>query len=335
MTYSTTIIAEAGVNHNGKIDLAKRLVNVAAEAGADLVKFQTFKATRLATKSATKASYQKKNISKDQSQFEMLRRLELTEKMHEVLLSHCKKKKISFFSSGFDIQSLDYLNSLGLKRFKIPSGEITNLPYLRHIGTFGKPLILSTGMATLYEIEDALKVLEKVGIRRKNITILHCNTEYPTSMADVNLRAMCTIRDRFGVAVGYSDHTLGFEVAIAAVALGATVIEKHFTLNRNLSGPDHKASLEPKELADMVSRIRNIEKALGDGIKQPSKSELKNKLIVRKSLVAIKSISAGEIFTKENIIAKRPGIGISPMLWDKVVGQVASRNFAKDELIEL
>lgn len=335
MTYSTTIIAEAGVNHNGKIDLAKRLVNVAAEAGADLVKFQTFKATRLATKSATKASYQKKNISKDQSQFEMLRRLELTEKMHEVLLSHCKKKKISFFSSGFDIQSLDYLNSLGLKRFKIPSGEITNLSYLRHIGTFGKPLILSTGMATLYEIEDALKVLEKVGIRRKNITILHCNTEYPTSMADVNLRAMCTIRDRFGVAVGYSDHTLGFEVAIAAVALGATVIEKHFTLNRNLSGPDHKASLEPKELADMVSRIRNIEKALGDGIKQPSKSELKNKLIVRKSLVAIKSISAGEIFTKENIIAKRPGIGISPMLWDKVVGQVASRNFAKDELIEL
>jgi len=224
---------------------------------------------------------------------------------------------------------------LGLKRFKIPSGEITNLPYLRHIGTFGKPLILSTGMATLYEIEDALKVLEKVGMRRKNITVLHCNTEYPTSMADVNLRAMCTIRDRFGVAVGYSDHTLGFEVAIAAVALGATVIEKHFTLNRNLSGPDHKASLEPKELADMVSRIRNIEKALGDGIKQPSKSELKNKLIVRKSLVAIKSISAGEIFTKENIIAKRPGIGISPMLWDKVVGQVASRNFAKDELIEL
>jgi len=335
MTYSTTIIAEAGVNHNGKIDLAKRLVNVAAEAGADLVKFQTFKATRLATKSATKASYQKKNISKDQSQFEMLRRLELTGKMHEVLLSHCKKKKISFFSSGFDIQSLDYLNSLGLKRFKIPSGEITNLPYLRHIGTFGKPLILSTGMATLYEIEDALKVLEKVGMRRKNITVLHCNTEYPTSMADVNLRAMCTIRDRFGVAVGYSDHTLGFEVAIAAVALGATVIEKHFTLNRNLSGPDHKASLEPKELADMVSRIRNIEKALGDGIKQPSKSELKNKLIVRKSLVAIKSISAGEIFTKENIIAKRPGIGISPMLWDKVVGQVASRNFAKDELIEL
>jgi N,N'-diacetyllegionaminate synthase len=331
----TTIIAEAGVNHNGDIDLAKRLVNVAAEAGVDLVKFQSFKTNRLATKSAPKASYQKHNIYKNQSQFEMLSRLELTEEMHRVLLSHCKKKKISFISSGFDIQSLDYLNSLGLKRFKIPSGEITNLPYLRHIGALGKPLILSTGMSTFYEIEDALKVLEEAGMKRKNITVLHCNTEYPTYMAEVNLRAMCAIRDMFGVAVGYSDHTLGFEVAIAAVALGANVIEKHFTLDRNLSGPDHKASLEPKELVDMVRCIRNIEKALGDSIKQPSKSELKNKLIIRKSLVASKIIRAGEIFTDENITAKRPGTGISPMLWDKIIGQVASRDFAVDELIEL
>jgi N,N'-diacetyllegionaminate synthase len=335
MIYHTTIIAEAGVNHNGDLDLAKQLVDIAAVAGADLVKFQTFKASRLVTQNALKAEYQVSSSSKGQSQFEMLSQLELTEKMHESLFAYCKKKKIGFFSTAFDIQSLNYLSKLGLDRFKIPSGEITNLPYLRHIGSFGKPLILSTGMATLHEIENALKVLEETSMSRKNITVLHCNTEYPTPMEDVNLKAMCTIRDTLGVEVGYSDHTLGTEVAIAAVTLGATVIEKHFTLDRNLQGPDHKASLEPTELKNMVSSIRNIEKALGSDIKQPSPSELKNKYIVRKSLVAIQPIRAGEFFTKENIAPKRPGTGVSPMLWDRVIGQVANRSFAVDELIEV
>jgi N,N'-diacetyllegionaminate synthase len=331
----TTIIAEAGVNHNGDLNLARRLVEVAAEAGADLVKFQTFKASLLATKNSPKANYQTQTTFKNQSQFEMLNQLELTDKMHETLMAHCNEKKIDFFSSAFDIQGLDYLRSLGLNRFKIPSGEITNLPYLRQVGSYGKPIILSSGMATLSEIDDALKVLKKVGMSRKNITVLHCNTEYPTPMTDVNLKAMCTIRDTFGVAVGYSDHTPGIEVAIAAVALGATVIEKHFTLNRSLPGPDHKASLEPNELSLMIQSIRNIEKALGSDIKQPSLSELKNKTIVRKSLVATKSIRAGEFFTKDNIATKRPGTGISPMLWDQVVGQTASRDFAEDDLIVL
>ena len=255
--------------------------------------------------------------------------------MNEYLIAHCKKKKIGFFSTAFDIQSLNYLNKLGLDRFKIPSGEITNLPYLRHIGSFGKPLILSTGMSTLYEIENALKVLEQTSMSRKNITVLHCNTEYPTPMEDVNLKAMCTIRDSLGVEVGYSDHTLGTEVAIAAVTLGATVIEKHFTLDRNLKGPDQKSSLEPSELKNMVSSIRNIEKALGSNIKQPTQSELKNKYIVRKSLVAIQPIQKGEFFSTENIAPKRPGTGVSPMLWDRVIGQVANRSYMIDELIEI
>ena len=335
MINSTTIIAEAGVNHNGDIELAKSLVDVAAEAGANLVKFQTFKASRLATQNSPKAKYQIQATSKDESQFDMLSQLELTDEMHKALIVRCNEKKIGFFSSAFDIESLDYLNTLGLNQFKIPSGEITNLPYLRHIGTFGKPLILSTGMAALYEIEDALKALEEVGMMRKNITVLHCNTEYPTPMVDVNLKAMCTIRDTLGVAVGYSDHTLGTEVAIAAVALGATVIEKHFTLDRNLSGPDHKASLEPKELLSMVRSIRNIQKSLGNGIKQISTSEAKNKSVVRKSLVAAKIIHAGEVFTSENITAKRPGTGISPMLWNEVIGQIANKDFAEDEIIKL
>jgi N,N'-diacetyllegionaminate synthase len=335
MIHHTTIIAEAGVNHNGNLDLAKQLVDIAAEAGADLVKFQTFKANRVVTQNALKAEYQLNTASKDQSQFEMLNQLELTEAMHVSLIAYCKKKKIGFFSTAFDIQSLNYLNKLGLDRFKIPSGEITNLPYLRHIGSFGKPLILSTGMSTLHEIENALKVLEETSVLRKNITVLHCNTEYPTPMEDVNLKAMCTIREALGVQVGYSDHTLGTEVAIAAVTLGATVIEKHFTLDRNLKGPDHKASLEPTELKNMVSSIRNIEKALGSNIKQPSQSELKNKYIVRKSLVAIQPIRAGEFFTKENIAPKRPGTGVSPMLWDRVIGQVANRSYMIDELIEI
>jgi len=332
--HHTLIIAEAGVNHNGDMELAKRLIDIAADAGADLVKFQTFSAERLATQSAPKADYQNQTTDRVESQFAMLKQLELSIQMHEVLIAHCQQRNIGFFSTGFDIQSLDYLASLSAERFKIPSGEITNLPYLRHIGGFGKPVILSTGMATLGEIEAALDAVETAGTPRTHITVLHCNTEYPTPMQDVNLRAMCSIRDAFGVAVGYSDHTSGIEVSIAAVALGATVIEKHLTLDRNLPGPDHKASLEPDEFAAMVRAIRNIEQAMGDGIKRPSPSEAKNMPIARKSLVAAKPIHAGERFTPENVTAKRPGTGISPMRWDEVIGRVAARDFAADELIE-
>ena len=334
-TLHTLIIAEAGVNHNGDIEIAKRLIDVAADAGADLVKFQTFNGERLATQSAPKADYQSQTTDQAESQFAMLKQLELSIEMHEVLVTHCHKRNIGFFSTGFDIQSLDYLASLGAECFKVPSGEITNLPYLRHVGGFGKAVILSTGMATLGEIEAALEVLETVGTPRTQITVLHCNTEYPTPMRDVNLRAMCSIRDAFGVAVGYSDHTVGIEVPIAAVALGATVIEKHLTLDCNLPGPDHKASLEPDEFAAMVRAIRNIEQAMGDSIKRPSPSETKNQPIARKSLVAAKQIRAGELFTAENVTAKRPGTGISPMRWDEVIGRVAGRDFSADELISL
>lgn len=335
MSRKTLIIAEAGVNHNGDLEMAMQLVEAAASAGADLVKFQTFSAERLATASAPKADYQNQTTDQKQSQFAMLQQLELTGEMHEQLISHCAKQAIGFFSTGFDIQSVDYLASLGAERFKISSGEITNLPYLRHIGGLGKPLILSTGMATLSEIEAALEALEIAGTPRANITVLHCNTEYPTPMQDVNLRAMTRIRDAFGVAVGYSDHTAGIEVPIAAVALGATVIEKHLTLDRNLPGPDQKASLEPGEFADMVRAIRNIEQAMGDGIKRPSPSEAKNKPIARKSLVAAKPIKVGERFTPENLTAKRPGTGITPMRWDEVMGRSATRDYGADELIEL
>jgi len=331
----TLIIAEAGVNHNGDIDLAKRLIDVAADAGTDLVKFQTFNAERLATQSAPKADYQNQTTDQSESQFAMLKQLELNMEMHELLITHCQQRNIGFLSTGFDIQSLDYLASLGAERFKIPSGEITNLPYLRHVGGLGKPVILSTGMATLGEIDAALEVLETAGTPRTQISVLHCNTEYPTPMDDVNLRAMCSIRDAFGVAVGYSDHTAGIEVPIAAVALGATVIEKHITLDRNLPGPDHKASLEPDEFAEMVRVIRNIEQAMGDGIKRPSPSEAKNKPIARKSLVAAKPIHVGERFTAENVTVKRPGTGISPMRWDEVIDRVAVRDFVADELITL
>ena len=335
MSRKTLIIAEAGVNHNGDLELAKQIVKAAANAGADLVKFQTFTAERLAIDSAPKADYQNQTTDQKQSQFAMLRQLELTAEMHEQLIVYCSKQGIGFFSTGFDLQSVDYLASLGADRFKIPSGEITNLPYLRHVGAFGKPLILSTGMATLGEIEAALAACEIAGTPRSRITVLHCNTEYPTPMQDVNLRAMCSIRDAFGVAVGYSDHTLGIEVPIAAVALGATVIEKHLTLDRNLAGPDHKASLEPDEFAAMVRAIRNIEQAMGDGIKRPSPSEAKNKPIARKSLVAARSIKAGERFTPENLTSKRPGTGVSPMRWDEVMGRTATRNYGADEMIEL
>jgi len=329
------VIAEAGVNHNGSLETAKQLVDVASEAGADMVKFQTFSADRLVTISANKAEYQNQTTDASESQHSMIQKLELSREMHEDIIAYCKKCKIEFFSTGFDTQSIDMLVDLGLEQFKIPSGEITNLPYLRHIGKFGKPVILSTGMANLGEIESALVVLEISGTPRSQITVLHCNTEYPTPMEDVNLRAMIGIKEAFGVAVGYSDHTLGTEVSVAAVAMGATVIEKHFTLDRNLPGPDHKASLEPEELKAMVQAIRNIEKALGDGIKRPSASETKNIPIARKSLVAATAIRNGDSFTEANLVVKRPGTGISPMRWDEILGRSAIRDFKADELIEL
>jgi len=329
------VIAEAGVNHNGDMDLAIQLIEAAADAGADVVKFQTFKADQLATTKAAKACYQQQTTDKAENQQAMLKRLELTSDQHKQLISHCHNCDIEFLSTAFDDPSIDLLNKLNLKRFKIPSGEITNLPYLRRIGGLSKPLILSTGMANLGEIEAALAVLETAGTNRAQITVLHCTTEYPAPMAEVNLRAMQTIAQAFGVAVGYSDHTAGIEVPIAAVALGATVIEKHITLDQNLPGPDHKASLEPKEFAAMVNAIRNIEQALGDGIKRPTASEAANLPIVRKSLVASRAINIGELFSATNISAKRPGTGISPMRWDELIGHPSPRAFAPDELIEL
>jgi len=329
------IIAEAGVNHNGSLKTAKQLVEVAAEAGANMVKFQTFSADRLVTTSARKADYQNQATDETESQHAMIRKLELSREIHEELIAYCKQCGIEFFSTGFDILSIDLLVDLGLEQFKIPSGEITNLPYLRHIGKLEKPVILSTGMANLGEIETALDVLETSGTSRNLVTVLHCNTEYPTPMEDVNLRAMLSIKEAFGVTVGYSDHTLGIEVPIAAATLGATVIEKHFTLDRTLPGPDHRASLEPYELKAMVRAIRNIELALGDGIKRPSASETKNRPIARKSLVAATAIRNGESFTEANLAVKRPGTGISPIRWDEVLGRTAIRDFEADELIEL
>lgn len=335
MTFrKTLIIAEAGVNHNGDLALAYRLIDAAADAGADLVKFQTFSADRLVTTSASKAEYQTQTTDAAESQHAMIRRLELSRDQHIQLLTYCRARQIGFFSTGFDVQSLDLLVELGLERFKIPSGEITNLPYLRHIGSFGKPLILSTGMSSLGEIEAALEVLEAAGTPLDRITVLHCNTEYPTPMRDVNLRAMLSIRDAFGVAVGYSDHTLGIEVPIAAVALGAAVIEKHLTLDQSLPGPDHRASLEAPEFSAMVRSIRNVELALGASAKRPSPSEAGNKSVVRKSLVAAVPIRSGERFSPENVAVKRPGTGLSPMCWDYVMGRLAPRDFDADELIE-
>lgn len=334
MTHRTLIIAEAGVNHNGDFELAKQLIDAAAAAGADIVKFQTFNANRQVTRTAKKADYQTQTTDSKESQHAMLHRLELTETMHHQLIAHCATRNIGFFSTGFDIESVDLLVSLGQDRFKIPSGEITNLPYLRHIGQLGKKVILSTGMATLGEIEAAIEVLDQAGTPRAQLTVLHCTTEYPTPMNEVNLRAMQSIHAAFGVAVGYSDHTQGIEVAIAAVAMGATIIEKHFTLDRNLPGPDHQASLEPEELKAMVAAIRNIEVALGDGIRRLTPSEARNKPVTRKSLVASRAIKAGEVFTAENLTTKRPGTGISPMRWDEMLGRKATRNFDPDELIE-
>jgi N,N'-diacetyllegionaminate synthase len=317
------IIAEAGVNHNGDIELAKKLIDVAAEASVDYVKFQTFKAETIVSPSAKKAAYQSKNIGDgDDSQFQMLKNLELSHEDHLSLIDYCNQKSIKFFSTAFDVEGINYLDNLGLDQFKIPSGEMTNYPYLRAIAQKNKPIILSTGMGALGEIEEALKVLLEFGAKRKDITILHCNTEYPTPMEDVNLKAMLTIGQAFGVKIGYSDHTLGIEVPTAAVALGATVIEKHFTLSRNLKGPDHKASLEPEELKAMVKAIRNIEKAIGgNGRKEPSKSEFKNVSIARKSIHLSKNLRAGAIINEEDILALRPGDGISAMQWNNVIGK--------------
>ena len=332
--HPTFIIAEAGVNHNGSLDAAIKMVDAAVVAGADAVKFQTFKAEKIITAGAPKAGYQKQSTKSDESQLEMIRNLELDESANERLFRCCSEKGILFLSSPFDLESIDLLNRLGMHIFKIPSGEITNMPYLRKLGALKKSLIMSTGMADLGEIEDALLVLIKAGAVLEDITVLHCNTEYPTRFEDVNLKAMVTIKSAFpGIQVGYSDHTPGIEVPVAAVALGARVIEKHFTLDRNMKGPDHQASLEPDELKSVVTAIRNIEKAMGSGLKRPSPSELKNKRIVRKSLVATQPIKVGEPFSADNITAKRPGTGISPMRWDEVLGQVAQKEYEKDELI--
>ena len=330
---SVYIIAEAGVNHNGDPDLAKKLISECAKAGADAVKFQTFKAETLVAKSALKADYQKNCTGSDESQFDMLKKLELDYDIHKELMSYAEAKGIQFLSSAFDLESIDLLDELGLPVFKIPSGEITNLPYLRKTARLGKKTILSTGMSSMEDIEAALTVLRENGA--KEIVVLHCNTEYPTPMEDVNLKAMNTIGEAFNVEVGYSDHTLGIEVPIAAVALGAIVIEKHFTLDKTMPGPDHKASLEPNELKQMVAAIRNIEKALGDGIKVPTASEKRNMAVARKSIVAKKDISVNETFTEENLTIKRPGTGISPMEWDNVIGTKAAKKYMSDDVITL
>lgn len=327
------IIAEAGVNHNGDISLAKKLVDVAVEAKADIVKFQTFKAENIVTDEAPKATYQKETTDSDESQYSMLKKLELNVEEHKALIAYCKEKGILFLSTPFDLESIELLNDLGIEIFKIPSGELTNLPYLEKIGAKRKKVILSTGMSTIDEVEAAIRILNNQGT--SSITLLHCTTQYPTPMEDVNLNAMLTMKERFGLEVGYSDHTEGIEVPIAAVAMGASVIEKHFTLDKNMEGPDHRASLEPNELIKMVQAIRNIEKALGNGHKVPSKCEAQNKEIVRKSIVAKVTIQEGELFSEDNLTVKRPGSGISPMRWHEILGKRATKNYVKDEMIVL
>ncbi|SFQ24491.1 N-acetylneuraminate synthase [Lachnospiraceae bacterium XBB1006] len=329
----TLIIAEAGVNFNGSLEIAYKMVDKAKEAGVDIVKFQTFVPEKLMSRYAQKAEYQKKTTGADESQLEMIRKLMLTFDEFAQLKKYCEKVGMRFLSTPFDLESIDFLEKLGCDLWKIPSGEITNYPYLVKIAQTGKEIILSTGMSTMDEIEAAVAVLKKHGAG--NITLLHCTTEYPAPLDEVNLSAMCTMRDAFGLEVGYSDHTQGIEVPIAAVAMGATVIEKHFTLDKNMEGPDHKASLEPDELAAMVKAIRNIELAIGNGEKKPSESEKKNMAVARKSIIAARDIKKGEIFTEENITTKRPGSGISPMMWERVIGTKAIRDFQEDELIEL
>jgi N,N'-diacetyllegionaminate synthase len=330
------IIAEAGVNHNGSIEIARKLIEQAAIAGVDYVKFQSFVADLLVSKTAKKADYQQRDVADlDNSQYSMLKKLELSVSQHKELISYCKEKSVKFLSTAFDMDSIGLLASLKLGLWKVPSGEITNRPYLKKIALKNEPVIISTGMCEMADIQNALDLFILSGLNKKLITVLHCNTEYPTPMEDVNLKAMTTIANTFGVKVGYSDHTRGIEVPIAAVALGACVIEKHFTLDRNMDGPDHKASLEPDELRAMVSAIRNIEKALGNGVKEISPSERKNIYVARKSIIAKEDIKKGAIFTEDNLTTKRPGNGISPMKWDEVIGKIAPRDFIKDDLIQL
>ena len=326
------IIAEAGVNHNGSLSVAKRLAYNAAKAGADAVKFQTFKAKNEITKYAPLAEYQKK-IFRKLSQYEMVKKLELSHKDHKKLKNYCKKINIEFMSSAFDIPSLKFLKSINIKKFKIPSGEITNFPYLKEIGSYNAKIILSTGMCNLTEIDRALKILKKSGTKNKNISILHCHTDYPTSMSDVNLSTILTLKKRYNNIIGYSDHTLGIEMPIAAAALGSNIIEKHITLNKKMSGPDHSSSIEPQELKKMIHSIRNVEKAFGNGIKKPTRREKKNIPIVRKSIVAMRKIKIGETFNEENITTKRPGYGISPMKWVSIIGKKSKKNYEEDDLI--
>jgi len=331
----TTIIAEAGVNHNGNLEMAKNLIKIAAESGADFVKFQMFNAEKIATPLAIKSDYQIMNTNATESQFQMLKNLEISKADYVKLLNHSAECNIQIFSTGFDIETNNMLAELGQRIFKVPSGEITNLPYLRNIGQFGREVILSTGMSDLAEVGEAIYALEEAGTSRDAITVLHCTTAYPAPMEDINLLAMGTIANEFGVKVGYSDHSEGIEVSIAAVALGAVVIEKHFTSDRNLPGPDHKASLEPAELRNMIKAIRNIESARGNGVKKLTSSEISNLSVVRKSIVASIDIKEGEIFSDQNLTAKRAGVGISPMQWDEVIGKRARCNFSKNDLIEL
>ncbi|WP_333859919.1 N-acetylneuraminate synthase [Clostridium sp.] len=333
MDKKSFIIAEAGVNHNGDIEIAKKMIDKALESGVDAIKFQTFISEKVVSKYAEKAEYQNQNTSKTESQLEMVKKLELSFDNFKELKKYCDFKRIEFLSTAFDFDSIDFLNSLGIRIWKIPSGEITNLPYLIKIAKTNKPVILSTGMSTIVEIEEAINILKANGC--KDITLLHCTTEYPAPYEDVNLKAMDTLKKKFNVPVGYSDHTEGIEIPIAAVAMEASIIEKHFTLDRNMEGPDHKASLEPDELKAMVKYIRNIESAIGDGEKKPTESEMKNIPIARKSIIAKCRIKKGETFTKENITVKRPGNGISPMRWFDVIGKTSVRNFEEDELIEI
>jgi len=332
----TLIIAEAGVNHNGSMAIARQLVDVAVLAGADYIKFQTFQAENLVTKTAKKAAYQQTNMpDSGDSQYQMLKKLELSAEQHHELIDHCKSKNIQFLSTAFDLESVEFLSSLQLGLWKIPSGEITNYPYLKRIAQENQPVILSTGMSSMEEIKDAINVLVQYGTEKQKITVLHCNTQYPTPMQDVNLLAMQTIANEIGVKVGYSDHTLGIEIPVAAVALGASVIEKHFTLDRNMEGPDHKASLEPDELKEMATAIRNVETALGSAEKKVTPSESENTTLVRKSIVASKPIVKGDVLTENNLTIKRPGNGISPMCWEKIMGRVADRDYNEDERIDL
>lgn len=329
------IIAEAGVNHNGEIALGKELIHAAVEAGADIVKFQNFNTTNLVTKKAKKANYQIKNSPSENSQYEMLKKLELSSETFQELENYAAKLNIEFLSTAFDIESIKFLKKLNLKRYKVPSGEITNFPYLREIAHSQKPIIMSTGMATIKEIENAIKVLQRFGALKENLSILHCTSDYPAAFGDLNLKAIQTLKSKFSLEVGYSDHSLGIEVPIAAISLGARIIEKHLTLNQKMVGPDHLASIEPQSFKEMVKNIRNIEIALGNENKIPTKNELKNKKLVRKSIVASVNIRKGDVFNEKNITSKRPGIGICPMQWESVLGKVAKKSFYKDQIIEL